>query len=102
MDKKTSNREWRDVMRGAKDEVPTSRAIHAFAQRVEALAIAGCDKRHAAELTRAIAAEREMIAAHLSALGLDDAAQDVSLRNWNNLSSADRQSDNTATHNNRG
>lgn len=48
MDRKTANREWRDVMRGAPEGVPTGRTVHAFAQRVEALAIAGCDKRHAA------------------------------------------------------
>jgi hypothetical protein len=48
MDRKTANREWRDATRGAPDGVPTGRTVHAFAQRVEALAIAGCDKRHAA------------------------------------------------------
>ena len=48
MDRKTANREWRDVTRGAPEGMPTSRTVHAFAQRVEALAIAGCDKRHAA------------------------------------------------------
>ena len=52
MDRKTANREWRDVTRGAPEGVPTGRTIHGFAQRVEALAIAGCDKRHAA--TRAV------------------------------------------------
>jgi hypothetical protein len=48
MDRKTANREWRDVTRGAPEGVPTGRTIHGFAQRVEAMAIAGCDKRHAA------------------------------------------------------
>ena len=47
MDRKTTNREWRDVTRGAPEGAPTGRTVHAFAQRVEALAIAGCDKRHA-------------------------------------------------------
>jgi hypothetical protein len=47
MDRKTANREWRDVTRGAPEGAPTGRTVHAFAQRVEALAIAGCDKRHA-------------------------------------------------------
>ena len=48
MDRKTANREWREVTRDAPENVPTGRTVHAFAQRVEALAIAGCDKRHAA------------------------------------------------------
>jgi len=48
--KTTANREWREVTRGAPEGVPTGRTVHAFAQRVEALAIAGCDKRHAAEI----------------------------------------------------
>ena len=55
MDRKTANREWRDVTRGAPEGVPTGRTVHDFAQRVEALAIAGCDKRHAAAL-KALAA----------------------------------------------
>ena len=43
MDRRTANREWREVTRGVSPE----RSVHAFAQRVEALAIAGCDKRQA-------------------------------------------------------
>ena len=41
MDRKTANREWRDATRGAPEILPTWRTVHAFAQRVEALAIAG-------------------------------------------------------------
>ena len=48
MDRKTANREWREVTRGTPEGVPTGRTLHAFAQRVEAIAIAGCDRRHAA------------------------------------------------------
>jgi len=48
MDRKTANREWREVTRSAPGSVPTGRIVHAFAQRVEALAITGCDRRHAA------------------------------------------------------
>jgi hypothetical protein len=47
MDRKAAAKEWRDVTRGAPEGVPTGHTVHAFAQRVEALAIAGCDKRHA-------------------------------------------------------
>lgn len=47
MDRKTANREWRDVMRGAPEGPPASKLVHAFAQRVESIAIAGCDRRHA-------------------------------------------------------
>ena len=57
MDRRTANKEWRDVTRGAPDGVPTGRTVHEFAQRVEALAIAGCDARHAA----ALAAQRELM-----------------------------------------
>ena len=61
MDKRTALREWRNVTKGSPEEgLPiTSRAVHAFAQRVEALAIAGADKRHEAmrnELNDAIEA----------------------------------------------
>ena len=48
MDRKTAVKEWREVTRGAPDSVPTGRTVHDFAQRVEALAITGCDKRQAA------------------------------------------------------
>jgi hypothetical protein len=63
MDKKTALREWRDVTRGAPKSVQTSRAVHDFAQRVEALAIARCDKRHASAMDAALGAAREAHAA---------------------------------------
>ena len=44
VDRRTANREWRETTRN----VTAERSVHAFAQRVEALTIAGCDKRHAA------------------------------------------------------
>ena len=47
MDIKTANREWLDVNRDAPEGAPTEHTVHAFAQRVEALAIAGADKRYA-------------------------------------------------------
>ena len=50
MDRKTATREWRNATHGTQDGVPTGRTVHAFAQRVEALAIAAADKRHAAEV----------------------------------------------------
>ena len=64
MDRKTANREWRDVTRGAPEGVPTGRSLHAFAQRVEALAIAGCDKRHAA--AKAIGGQLSNVAFNLA------------------------------------
>lgn len=69
MDRKAAVKEWRDVARGAPDGVPTSRTVHEFAQRVEALAIAGCDKRHARLKTAALA---------ILALAPDDSATE-----WN-------------------
>lgn len=36
MKRQTAMKEWRDVMRGAPEGAPTSRTVHAFAQRVEA------------------------------------------------------------------
>ena len=64
MDRKTANREWRDVTRGAPEGVPTGRTVHAFAQRVEALAIAGCDKRHA--MAKAVGAQLANVAFNLA------------------------------------
>ena len=55
MERNAAVKEWRDVTRGAPEGVPTSRTVHDFAQRVEALAIAGCDKRHARLKTAALA-----------------------------------------------
>lgn len=49
LDRKAATKEWRDVTRGSPEGAPTGRTVHAFAQRVEALAIAGADKRHAAK-----------------------------------------------------
>lgn len=46
MKRQTAMKEWRDVTHGAPDGVPTGRTVHAFAQRVEALALA----RHEKEL----------------------------------------------------
>ena len=46
MDRKIAIKEWRDVTCGAPEGVPTGRTVHAFAQRVEELVIAGHDKRH--------------------------------------------------------
>ena len=45
MDRKASNRLWREVSRGAPEGVPTGRTLHAFAQRVEALTIADFEAR---------------------------------------------------------
>ena len=64
MDKKTAIREWRDVTRGAPEGVPTGRTIHGFAQLVEAMAIAGCDKRHAA--TNAVGGQLANVAYNLA------------------------------------
>lgn len=64
MDRKTATREWRDVTRGAPEGAPTGRTVHAFAQRVEALAIAGCEKRHAS--ARAVGALLANVAFNLA------------------------------------
>ena len=52
MDRRTANKEWRDVTRGAPDGVSPGRTMHEFAQRVEALTIAGWLQRHVAEMAR--------------------------------------------------
>jgi hypothetical protein len=64
MDRKTANREWREATRGAPEGVPTGRTVHAFAQRVEALAIAGCEKRHAA--TKSVGSQLSNVAFNLA------------------------------------
>lgn len=45
MKRQTAMKEWRDVMRGAPEGVPTGRTVHAFAQRVEAITQAAEAKR---------------------------------------------------------
>jgi len=77
MDKKAAVKEWREVTRGAPKGVQTSRAVHDFAQRVEALAIARCDKRHARLKTAALT---------VLALTPDDAATE-----WNSALMALRE-----------
>ena len=63
MDRKTANREWREVTRGAPDGLPTGRTIHAFAQRVEALVIAGADRRLAEQRLAALKTVRRAVIA---------------------------------------
>ena len=63
MNKRTAAKEWRAAMRRQDEEVPTIRTVHSFAQRVEALAIAGCDKRHASPMGDVLIAAREAHAA---------------------------------------
>lgn len=46
MDRTIATRIWRDVSRGAPDGVPTSRTLHAFAQRVEESTIARLHAKH--------------------------------------------------------
>ena len=50
MERKIAMRKWRDVNRGAPEGVPTGRTVHEFAQRVESMTVAACDRRHAAEI----------------------------------------------------
>ena len=74
MDRKTAVREWRDVTRGAPEgAMPTGLTVHVFAQRVEALAISGCDKRHAV----ALSALRELLERYTGLVNCGDCG------NWN-------------------
>jgi len=45
MDRKEAVKIWREVSRGAPEGAPTSRTLHEFAQRVEALTIAEFEDR---------------------------------------------------------
>ena len=51
MDRKTANREWREVTRGAPEGAPTGRAVHAFARRVEEVTITRLYHKHGPALT---------------------------------------------------
>ena len=69
MDRKTAIREWRDVTRGAPEgAMPTGRTVHVFAQRVEELAISGCDRRHAV----ALAALRDLLDRYIGLVNCGD------------------------------